>query len=86
MVVNKVAADSHADSVRIGFLRTVVGADAEVGWFFAFWQLMGLNEVDGFSAFDGAIFSSLSKAGDFFRAACFPFQFVGSLEEVAVFF
>ena len=46
---------------------------------------MGLNEMDCLSAFDGAVFASLGKPSEFLGAACFPLEFVRSLEEMPVF-
>ena len=42
--------------------------------------------MHGFSALDGGFFTALGKAGNFFGAARFPFQFVGAFEELAIFF
>ena len=47
---------------------------------------MRLNEMNGLGAFNGSIFASLCETGKFFRATCFPLEFVGSFEEMPIFF
>ncbi len=37
IVVDKVAANSEAYTIRVMLLRTIIGADAKVGWFLPFW-------------------------------------------------
>ena len=64
----------------------MICADAQVGWFLSWRELVGMDEVQCVCSFVCAVFASLGETSNFFGTTLFPEEFVFSFEELSVFF
>lgn len=83
-IINEIAANSEADTVRFRLLWTDVDDDAEVGGFAAGREISVFDKMDGLSAFDVGAGAALCKAADFVGAAIDPGGSGGAVEQLAV--
>jgi hypothetical protein len=79
VVVDEVASDGETDAIVVCFLRAMIGADAQIGRFLAWWQLVQMDEMQHVGSFVAAALASLCGAGNFFGAALFPEELVLAL-------
>ena len=59
IIVYKISTDGEADAIGVCFLRPVVGADAQIGWFLSLGELVWMDEVQRVCSFVVAVFAAL---------------------------